>query len=123
MSNKNFTLYLYLARRDKSAIRIIAKLKGQEQIPIRIKIEDLVTFQLPVVWYNTISKIIYDNRMLWEPFIQSVDKFEDFRSQLKIRGYSNIPLSAQPEFTLSTIQNQVVNLSNLPKLTTMIRKN
>ena len=123
MSNKNYTLYLYLARRDKSAIRIIAKLKGQEQIPIRIKIEDLVTFQLPVVWYNTISQIIYDNRMLWEPFIQSVDKFEDFRSQLKIRGYSNIPLSAQPEFTLSTIQNQVVNLSNLPKLTTMIRKN
>jgi len=123
MKKNNSDLYIYLARRDKSGVRIIAKLKGKEQLPTRISIEDLANFQLPVAWYNTISQILYDNRMLWEPFIQSVDTFDNFRNNMKTRGYSNIPLSSQPEFTVSTIQNQHVNLSSLPKFTTMIRKN
>jgi hypothetical protein len=123
MKSKISDLYLYLARRDKSGVRIIAKFKGQEQLPTRIKIEDIASFQLPVVWYNTISQIIYDNRMLWEPFIQSIDTFENFRNNMKSRGYTNIPLSSQPEFTMSTVQSQYVNLNSLPKITTMIRKN
>lgn len=122
MKSKISDLYLYLARRDKSGVRIISKLKGQEQLPTRIKIEDIASFQLPVVWYNTISQIVYDNRMLWEPFIQSIDTFENFRNNMKSRGYTNIPLSSQPEFTMSTVQSQYVNLNSLPKITTMIRK-
>jgi len=56
-------LYLYLARRDKSGIRI---LDGQ------------------------ITQIIYDARMLWEPWVESANTFEELRASLKIRGYTNI---------------------------------
>jgi len=115
-------LYLYLARRDKSDIRIIAKLTGQKQLAVRLNDDGLSSLKLPHDWFTKISQIIYDDRMLWEPWIQSADNFENFRESLKKRGYKNVPISGQPEFTASTIQKTTVNVSGLPGKKIMIRK-
>lgn len=122
MATKTVNLYLYLARRDKSDIRLIAKLVGREQLPIRLDDAGLLSLQLPPTWYTQFSQTIYDNRMLWEPWIQSIDTFENFRAALKKRGYKNIPVSSQPEFTASTVQTTTVNVASLPSRKTMIRK-
>lgn len=116
-------LYLYLGRRDKKGIRIIAKLTGRTLLPTRIDDAGLLSLALPEAWYNQIHQIIYDNRMLWEPWLQSWSgTFEELRTSLKARGYTNIPVSAQPEFTASTITNQYVNISYLPQRKTMLRR-
>lgn len=123
MAEKTTNLYLYLARRDKKGIRIVAKFTGRMLLPTRLDTSGLKSLQLPEAWYTQINQIIYDNRMLWEPWIQSWDDtFEQLRVSLKKRGYTNIPISPQPEFTSSTVTNQKVNISYLPQRKTMLRK-
>lgn len=122
MATETTNLYLYLARRDNAGIRIIAKLTGREQLPVRLDDAGLLSLQLPTTWHTQFSQIIYDNRMMWEPWIQSVTSFNDFRAALKKRGYTNIPISSQPEFTASTVKSTAVNVSYLPNQKTMIRK-
>jgi hypothetical protein len=113
-------VYLYLAKRDKSGIRILAKFQGRSQLAVRIT--ELSSFQLPTGWEGQLNQIIYDSRMLWEPWIESSTSYDELRAAFKIRGYSNIPINSQPEFTASVSSTPVVNLSNLPKKITMIRK-
>lgn len=114
-------LYLYLARRDKVGIRILAKFQGRNQLAVRL--EDISGLQLPDNWQAKLTQIIYDARMMWEPWIESAEDFDELRQKFKIRGYSQIPVTGQPEFTISSIQTPTINVSNLPKKTTMIRKN
>jgi hypothetical protein len=119
LNNKN-DLYLYLGRRDKKAIRILAKFQGRKQMAVRI--DDLDSFQLPVGWKEQLNQIIFDSRMLWEPWIESADSFDSFRSNLKIRGYLNVPVSPQSELVSAVSQTPTLNVSNLPNKTTMLRK-
>lgn len=123
MATKITDLYLYLARRDKAGIRILARLKSTDRLPIILNEAGLSSLQLSPSWYKEISQIIYESRMLWEPWIQSVTTFEDFRNSLKKRGYTNIPVSSQPEFIVSTVETQIVNVSRLLQNKTMLRKN
>jgi hypothetical protein len=116
----NSDLYLYLTRRDKFSVRILAKFQGSPQLPVRIS--DLSLLQLPKEWEEQLNQIIYESRMLWEPWIESEDSFQNLRTKLKNRGYANIPISAQPEFTLAASRNPVVNTLSLEKKTIMIQK-
>lgn len=113
-------LYLYLTRRDKTGVRIIAKLKSQPQIAVRI--ENLNSFNLPMGWSDQIDQIIYDSRLLWEPWVESSSSYDELRADLKLRGYSNVPLNPRPEFTPSVTQTPLVNVAHLPLKTTMLRK-
>lgn len=120
MAVKKTDLYLYLGRRDKGGVRILAKFSGRPQLAVRVG--GLAPLQLPVGWDAQLSQIIFDSRMLWEPWIESADVFDDLRASLKIRGYLNIPVSAQPEFVPAIVQLPTVNVSHLPHKTRMLRK-
>lgn len=121
MPQKTTDLYLYLAKRDKSGIRILAKFKSNKQLASRLN--DLADLPLPNGWNEQINQIIFDSRMLWEPWIESADSFEELRLNLKIRKYSNIPTRSQLEFTPANVQVPVINLSKIPSRTTMLKKN
>lgn len=120
MISKTTDVYLYLAKRDKGSIRILAKFQGRDQLAVRV--EDLESFQLPPGWKNQLEQIVFDSRMMWEPWIESSESFDELRLKLKSRGYSNIPISAQSEFTPAFSQTAIVNMSHLPRITTMLRK-
>lgn len=113
-------LYLYLGRRDKTGVRFLAKFRGRPVLPTRIK--ELESLNLPTGWSEQLKQTIYDARMLWEPWIESSDSFEELRTALKVRGYTNIPINAQVELSQSNLENPIVNIANLPKKVTMIRK-
>jgi hypothetical protein len=119
MAQKLSDLYLYLGKRDKAGVRFIAKFQGREQLPTRL--DDINSLQLPTGWAGQIDQIIFDARMNWEPWIESSDSFEELRSALKVRGYTNVPVNSQSEFTPANVQIPVVNTSYLPKKTTMLR--
>ena len=117
---KTIDLYLYLGRRDKGGVRILSKFQGRSQMAVRI--EDLGPLHLPDGWEGQLEQMIFDSRMLWEPWIESADSFDNLRSSLKIRGYTNIPVSSQPEFLSSATQMSTINVSHLPRKITMLRK-
>jgi len=121
VATTNTNLFLYLARRDKTGVRIFAKLLGRPILATRI--DEIDTLNLPVNWTSQIKQIAFDNRMLWELWIESADSYDALRKGLKYRGYTNLPMSEQPEFTASNYGTPVVNVSNLPQKTIMLRKN
>lgn len=113
-------IYLYLARRDKTDIRLLAKFKGRELLPTRL--DDLEDLDLPITWVSQLNKIIFESRMLWELWVESSDSFELLRNGLKKRGYINVPTSSQTEFREGNVSSPTINTSRLPKKKIMIKK-
>jgi hypothetical protein len=113
-------VYLYLGRRDKSAVRFLAKFLGREQLATRV--DDITPLRLPHGWAEQIEQIIFDSRLEWEPWVESADSFDELRSALRIRGFTNVPTNAQSEFTPANVQTPQVNMNHLPKKITMMRK-
>ena len=112
-------LYFYLARRDKKGVRIIAKFQGTPQMATRISdISSLVPPNLS----GSLNQIIYDSRMLWEPWVESAESYADLRNSLEIRGYTNIPISSTAEYKMKNMQKPLIDTSSLPQRTTMLRK-
>ena len=112
-------LYLYLARRDSKGIKILIILSGKEQQPTRIT--DLSLLNLPNAWQVEIQREIDDNKMLWEPFLESATDYKVLKQSLKNRGFINLPLNDSPKFIKGVVP-PAANTSKLPKTNSMIRK-
>jgi len=113
-------VWLYLARRDKRAVRILAKAQGKNVMANRVENIDQLT--LPTDWSNKIKQTTFDNRMLWELWIESFDSYEQLKAALTNRGYSNIPMSPQPELRVSRMEFPVLNMATIPSGKTMLKK-
>lgn len=113
------TLWLYLARRDQTGVRILARLKSRPQLAVRIS--DLTPLNLPLSMQTEITQLIYDERMLWEPWVESADTFDDLHLRLKNRGYTSLPINGQPEFNKAISANVIANTNKLDKPQTMLR--
>lgn len=112
-------IWLYLTKRDKSGVRFITQFLGKKISSTRLKnIDDL---RLSVQEKETLSKTLYESRLLWEPWLESVDDFEEFRNKLKNRGYKNVPISQTFEENLS-LNVSKINVSYVSPIKTMIRK-
>lgn len=116
-SNK---IWIYLARRDKTGVRILAVFSGWSQPPTRIA--DLSIMQLPPAWLAEIARIVYDDRMMWEPWVESCEDFDALRTGLKVRGYTGLPLSGQPEVKTSFLSPSKASVTALPKKRAMVRR-
>ena len=100
--------YIYLAKRDKKGIKILTIFLSQNHIPERLK--NISDIPLDPNVSQKIEQIIYDNRLNWEPWIESAGTYEDLKAKLKKRGYIGIPLSSQPEiYSESIVVNTLVN--------------
>lgn len=109
-------LFLYLARRDGRGIRILTVMSGREQPPTRLN--DIKTLQLPSQLQAELERIIADDRMMWEPWIESAESYDALRANLKKRGYTNTPVNGQPEL----IGKPTASTTALPKKRTMLRR-
>jgi hypothetical protein len=121
MATNDALLWIYLGRRDKSGIKILSQFRGKKIMATRIG--DINNLQLPVDYTDVISKAIYENRFLYEPWIESALTFIDLRNQLESRGYYNIPVSNVPLYGTSSINSAPeISMKNLQQTKTMIRK-
>lgn len=76
-----------------------------------------------MAWQRRISQIIHDNNMLYEPWVETADDFNELRTRLKDRGYSNIPMGAIPLLDFKAYKTApVANTSSCKVTRTMIRK-
>lgn len=87
-------IYLYMAKRDKKGIKILTIFKGKEIS--RTLVNDINKLNLPDNLSQDITNTIQENKMLWETWIEYADNFNDFRSKLTARGYSNLPIKSKP---------------------------
>lgn len=111
-------VYLYLARRDKKGCKIIMILQGLETYPTRLT--DVNSLRLPADLIVELQNIIHDNRMDWEPWVESANSYEELRQKLVNRGYSQIPLKANPLHAESS--PHVADLRSAGTRKTMVRK-
>lgn len=114
-------IYLYLASRSKDGIKLITTLQGTETV--NSLVTNLKEFQLPQIWERKIAKIIYDNRMLYEPRVESAKTFEELKSRLRNRGFTGLPMGAIPLLDLQAYAKApVANTSSCQVRNTMLRK-
>jgi hypothetical protein len=113
------TLWMYLARRDKKGVKIISKFYSRDIDPIVI--DDLKIFNLPSSWYGKIKSYIDDNLIYWEPWIQTAVNFDELKTNLKKRGYSELPANGSPMILVTP--TLFVNSNFFAKQPTMIQKN
>lgn len=69
---------------------MITVLQGESIISAQIN--DLSTLGLPALWENKIKQVINENKMLYEPWIESAKDFEDLKQRLKGRGFTGLPM-------------------------------
>ena len=119
MSPTPTNLWLYLARRDSRGVRVLTVVRGRPQTAVRIS--DLSLLQLPPSRETEIQRIVDEHKMMWEPFLEAAEPYEILRAALKKRGFKNLPLNGQPEFTRTTTTPDV-NVARLPQQNTMLRR-
>jgi hypothetical protein len=113
------TLWLYLAKRDKKGVQILAKFLSRELSPT--KLDNIKRLTLPISWEYRIFEYIDKNKINWEPWVQTETSFENLKIQLKKRGYTDIPSNGQPMIPIAPILT--VNVNNFEAKKSMIRKN
>lgn len=116
----NNKIWMYLARRDKTEVRIVATVLGK-QIS-RVSILNVNSLGLPALWKDEINQIIDESKLLWEFWVHQSDTFITLREDLKMGGYTNIPPSASPEYKRNLISTYVINTNKLPKQKVMTAK-
>ena len=114
-------MYLYLARRDKMGARVVTVLEGPECPPIRLT--DLKSLQLPVAISESVERILYENRMYWEPWIESADSYQALRKKLQARGFQGLYPSCKPIFDgTSLLSPPKADMKKHPEKKTMVTR-
>lgn len=111
--------YLYLARRDKSTIKMLAILTGGEHPASRIA--DVKQLNLAIELEQKIIIQTKENKMLWELWLESATDYVDLKSKLKRRGYTNLPLTSNALFGLDYHNARRFTPVNTP-VKTMLRR-
>lgn len=84
-------LYLYLARLDKTGIKVVAALPHESKVyPTRIR--DPRPLGLSPDLNRLVSSESHHNRMTHELYAESASSFEDLKRSLRSRGYTNLPI-------------------------------
>lgn len=118
----NTKIWFYLLKRDKSGVRFITQFSGRKIPATRLK--NLKDLNLPIQDQEALKKIIYESRLNWEPWLESIDSFDVLRDKLKIRGYKNIPMSYSFEYDgINYFKIPQINTNNIKSIKTMLRRN
>jgi len=115
---KNNYLYVYLARLDKKGIKVLTSFQYNKKI-YPTKIENINDLNLNPKIANDLSKQVYDNRMNYILYFETAESFNDLRSALQKRGYSNLPSQQFTGYTQPTLVNEKALIT---KSSTMFRK-
>lgn len=126
-------LYIYLTRRDKQAVKVITILGLNQAIPAT-RISNISSLGLSRELEAKISKIIYEDRMLWEPWMETSSSYIELKQVLEARGYRGVPANPSAVFKFSindmahnikgsnVVRHSTRMLSNrIPQRKTMLR--
>lgn len=85
-------IYVYLAKRDKSTVKILASFTyGTKVYPTKIDQNKIDMLGMNAQASSSMKRQMWENRMDYEMFVETADSFEDLKSSLRDRGYSHLP--------------------------------
>ena len=113
-------IYLYLASRSKKGIKIITILTGESIVSSRLT--DIKFLKLTQLLESNVQNLIYDNRILYEPWIESAKDYNELKDRLKKRGFTNLPMGPNTMLNINQGNIEKVETSNFKIRKTMIRK-
>jgi hypothetical protein len=113
------SLYVYLARLDKKGMKVISAFPFGQKV-YATKVSDIEKLNLNPELSLKIAKEAYENRMMYELYLESADSFEDLKASLSKRGYSRLPVSQFTGFESPTYVNKHALVT---KSSTMLRRN
>ncbi len=114
---KTTRIYVYLARRDRKGIRVLAISEGTAKTT---KVEDTSLLGLDHETKSTLDRIVHDNRMYWELWIEPAESYQNLKERLAYRGYTDLPMSSTPMIDL--VRGSAINTAQLPERRVMIQK-
>ncbi len=100
-------VYLYLAKTNKSDIKILNVSFGNSCQPTIIT--DFSKFP------ENIKNTIFENRIDWDVYLESANNYEELKNKLRSRGYKNVPAYN------AVTQNQKIKYDIKP-VKTMLKK-
>jgi len=120
-------IFIYLARKNKGAVKLMGKAGEGECIATRI--QDVKTLKLPTETQNELKKHLENNKINWDLWIESANSFQDLKNKLSKRGYTGFDITdksvlgpehqviVRPEI-IKTLPNQkiMMNRKSLKKL-------
>jgi hypothetical protein len=86
--------YLYLAKRNKKGTKLIARFNTSKEVASRI--ENIAILNLPSELENKIKKIVEQNKMSWELWVETANSYELLKESLRKRGYTDISIHPVP---------------------------
>lgn len=110
-------MYLYLARRDRKGVRVLAVFDGA---PTTSRVTDLRVLGLDHVTAGRVGDLVYESRMLWEPWVEPAASYKELQSRLAARGFTGLPLAGTPVLDLGA--GRVLDTSRLPGRKVMTRR-
>lgn len=110
-------LYLYLAKRDKKGMMVLAVFIGDAKTT---RVSDVKMLKLDHETTSRLQTIVHENRMNYELWIEPASSYLDLHKKLTRRGYKQLPLASMPLVELH--QGFVVDTSLLPSQKTMTKR-
>lgn len=89
--------YLYLARRDKSAVELIGVYRNASPISSPTRVNSIHTLPISDKDKFELNNYYENKRHMWEIIVEDFANFADFRKRLAERRYQNIPSNADPK--------------------------
>ena len=115
-------LYLYLTRRDKTSFKLLS-IFSTTKIFSPTRIVDITKMGLPASVEAAIASSVRTDRMLWEPWIESANSYNDLKKSLESRDFRGIPSYSIPQHMPNPGVNEVPTLkAPIDSRTTMLRK-
>ena len=90
-------------RRNHKDIKLISMLNGSSPPQRLTNVESL---HLPYPISQEVEKIIYENRMYWEAWIESASSIYELMDNIRKRGYPIYPRKLSPLLRLSKIEEE-----------------
>jgi len=91
--------YLYLARRDKKGFKLLSVFNSEKKLAAS-RMSNISQLSLPKTLESQIQQSISKDDMLWEPWLETADNFNDLKKSLTNRGYTNLPIHDSPRHTV-----------------------
>jgi len=115
-------VFLYLAKRDKTGIKVLAHLKSNKKLFGRVT--NLNNLNLPQAWESRVEDIVHKNRMLWELWVETADSYKALKKAMLSRGYTALPSHSMPIIRGINASDDILpnNRNNFQPSKTMIRK-
>lgn len=101
---KKNRLYIYLASLDKRGIEVVAGFPYAKKV-YATRIKDLSDLGMAPAAAQKISLAVAEKKMTHELYAESALSFEDLKSSLRQRGYSNLPMQQFTGYTKPTTIN------------------